>query len=75
MTKKLITRINKKIRPIKRENWRHARTSVEIAWKIEQKSDLKWLTSYDCNKNLDDEIKNQEKANSSPSYRCAATNN
>ena len=31
------------------------------------------VTSYGCNKNHDDEIKkNQEKANNSPSYRCAA---
>ena len=31
------------------------------------------VTSYGRNKNHDDEIKkNQEKANNSPSYRCAA---
>ena len=31
------------------------------------------VTSYGGNKNHDDEIKkNQEKANNSPSYRCAA---
>ena len=30
------------------------------------------VTSYGRNKNLDDKIKNQEKANNSPSYRCAA---
>ena len=34
------------------------------------------VTSYGRNKNHDDEIKkNQEKANNSPSYRCAAINN
>ena len=34
------------------------------------------VTSYGRNKNHDDEIKkNQEKANNSPSYRCAATKN
>ena len=33
------------------------------------------VTSYGRNKNHDDEIKkNQEKANNSPSYRCAAIN-
>ena len=33
------------------------------------------MTSYVRNKNHDDEIrKNQEKANNSPSYRCAAIN-
>ena len=32
------------------------------------------VTSYGRNKNREDEIKkNQEKANNSPSYRCAAT--
>ena len=30
------------------------------------------VTSYGRNKNRDDEIKNQEKAINSPSYRCAA---
>ena len=34
------------------------------------------VTSYGRNKNHDDEIKkNQEKANNSPSYRCAAIKN
>ena len=32
------------------------------------------VTSYGCNKNRDDEIKNQEKANNRTSYRCAAIN-
>ena len=32
------------------------------------------VTTYGRNKNRDDEIKNQEKANNSPSYRCAAIN-
>ena len=27
----------------KSEKWRHARTSVEIAWTYEEKADLKWL--------------------------------
>ena len=30
------------------------------------------VTSYGRNKNRDDEIKKTEKANNSPSYRCAA---
>ena len=30
------------------------------------------VTSYGLNKNCDDETKNQEKANDSPSYRCPA---
>ena len=55
------------------EKWRHARNSVEIAWTNEQKVAM---TSYGRNKNHDDEIrKNQEKANNSPSYRCAAIKN
>ena len=33
------------------------------------------VTSYGRNKNLDEEIKNQEKAENSPSYRCAAITN
>ena len=33
------------------------------------------VTSYGRNKNRDDEMKNQEKANNSPSYRCAPINN
>ena len=33
------------------------------------------VTSYGRNKNRDDEIKNQEKANNSPSYRSTAINN
>ena len=32
--------MNKKIAPLRAKN---ARTSVEIAWKNEQKADLKWL--------------------------------
>ena len=64
--------MNKKTRSTKSEKWRHACNSVEIAWTNEQKVAV---TSYDRNKNHDDEIKkNQEKANNSPSYRCAAIN-
>ena len=62
--------MNKKTRSTKSEKWRHACNSVEIAWTNEQKVAV---TSYGRNKNHDDEIKkNQEKANNSPSYRCAA---
>ena len=62
--------MNKKTRSTKSEKWRHTCSSVEIAWTNEQKVAV---TSYDRNKNHDDEIKkNQEKANNSPSYRCAA---
>ena len=32
------------------------------------------VTSYDRNKNRDDEIKKQEKENNNPSYRCEAIN-
>ena len=35
--------MNKKNRSTKSKKWRHARTSVEIAWTNEQKADLKWL--------------------------------
>ena len=62
--------MNKKTCSTKSEKWRHACNSVEIAWTNEQKVAV---TSYGRNKNHDDEIKkNQEKANNSPSYRCAA---
>ena len=62
--------MNKKTRSTKSEKWRHTCNSVEIAWTNEQKVAV---TSYGRNKNHDDEIKkNQEKANNSPSYRCAA---
>ena len=61
--------MNKKTRSIKSEKWRHTCNSVEIAWANEQKVAV---TSYVRNKNHDDEIKNQEKANNSPSYGCAA---
>ena len=65
--------MNKKTRSTKSEKWRHTCNSVEIAWTNEQKVAV---TSYGRNKNHDDEIKkNQEKANNSPSYRCAAINN
>ena len=33
----------KKTRSTKSEKWRSSHTSVEIAWKNEQKADLKWL--------------------------------
>ena len=72
VTKNLITRMNKKTRSTKSEKWRHTCNSVEIAWRNEQ---TVAVTSYGRNKNHDDEIKkNQEKANNSPSYRCAAIN-
>ena len=62
--------MNKKTRSTKSKKWRHTCNSVEIAWTNEQKVAV---TSYGRNKNHDDEIKkNQEKANNSPSYRCAA---
>ena len=64
--------MNKKTRSTKSEKWRHTCNSVEIAWTNEQKVAV---TPYGRNKNHDDEIKkNQEKANNSPSYRCAAIN-
>ena len=59
--------MNKRLAPLRAKN--DARNSVEIAWTNEQKQ---IVTSYDRNKNLDDEIKNQEKANNSLSYRFAA---
>ena len=50
--------MNNRTRSTKSENWRHARNSDEIAWRNEQKADLKWLcSSYGRNKNRDDEIK------------------
>ena len=62
--------MNKKTRSTKSEKWRHTCNSVGIAWTNEQKMAV---TSYGRNKNHDDEIKkNQEKANNSLSYRCAA---
>ena len=62
--------MNKKTRSNKSEKWRHTCNSVKIAWTNEPKVAV---TSYGRNKNHDDEIKkNQEKANNSPSYRCAA---
>ena len=65
--------MNKKTRSTKREKWRHTCNSVEIASTNEQKVAV---TSYGRNKNRNDEIKkNQEKANNSPSYRCAAIKN
>ena len=65
--------MNKKTRSTKSKKWRHTCNSVEIAWTNEQKVAV---TSYGRNKNHDDEIKkNQEKANNSPSYRCAAIKN
>ena len=64
--------MNKKTRSTESEKWRHTRTSVEIAWTNEKKKRFEGVvTSYGHNKNRDDE-KNQEKANKSPSYRCAA---
>ena len=62
--------MNKKTRSTKSEKCRHTCNSVEIAWTNEQKMAV---TSYGRNKNHDDEMKkNQEKANNSLSYRCAA---
>ena len=43
VTKILITQMNKTTHFTKSEKWRHARTSVEIAWTNQQKADLKWL--------------------------------
>ena len=61
--------MNKKFASL-RANFSHTRTSVDIAWTNERKV---VVTSYGRNKFRDDEIKkNQEKANNSPSYRCAA---
>ena len=61
----------KKTRSTTSEKWRHTGNSVEIAWTSEQKVAV---TSYGLNKIHDDE-KKQEKANNSPSYRCAAIKN
>ena len=62
--------MNKKTRSTKSEKWRHTCNPVEIAWTNEKKVAV---TSYGRNKYHDHEI-NQEKANNSPSYRCAAIN-
>ena len=35
--------MNKKFAPIRVKKWRHARISIEIVWKNEQKADLQWL--------------------------------
>ena len=65
--------MNKKTRSTKSEKWHHTCNSVETAWTNEQRVAV---TSYGRNKNHDDEItKNQEKANNSPSYRCAVIKN
>ena len=63
--------MNKKTRSTNSEKRRHTSNSVEIAWTNEQKV---VVTSYGRNKNHDEIKKNQEKANNSPSYRCAAIN-
>ena len=64
----------KKLPPLS-EKWRHARTSVEIAWTNEQKEWFEMVVaSYGCNKKLD-KIKNQKKANISPSYQWGAIKN
>ena len=62
--------MNKKTRSTKSEKWRHTCNSVEIAWTNEQKVAV---TSYGrTKKSWWRNKKNQEKANNSPSYRCAA---
>ena len=61
-----------KTSPTKSEKWRHTCNSVEIACTNEQKVAV---TSYGRNKNHDEIKKNQEKANNSLSYRCAAIKN
>ena len=57
------------------EKWRHARTSIEIARTNEQKADLKWLWRHMVEQKSRRGNKNHEKANNSPSYRCAAIKN
>ena len=67
MTKNLITRMNKKLAPLRAKN------DVTHAIQLKLHEQKVAMTSYGRNKNHDDEIKrNQEKANNSPSYRCAA---
>ena len=59
------------IKKTKSEKWRHARNSAEIAWTNEQKSRFEVVaTSYGRNKILDEEIKNQEKANNIKLSQC-----
>ena len=71
MTIYLITPVNKKTRSTKSKKWRHERTSIEIALANEKKSRIEVVvTSFGRNNSLDE--KKQEKANNSPSYRCAA---
>ena len=64
-----------KTRSSKSEEWSH----TQFSWNCMHewiKSRFKIIvTSYGRNKNFDNEIKNQEKANYSLSYRCAAINN
>ena len=50
--------MHKKTRSTKSEKWRHTCNSVEIALKNEQKVDV---TSYDRNKNHDDQNKKKTK--------------
>ena len=66
-------RMNKKLAPLRlRNDVTHA-----LQWNSHKRMNKKSrfdvvLTSYTCNRNLEEEIKNQEKINNSPSYRCAA---
>ena len=65
--------MNKKTRFTKSEERRHTGTSVEIAWTNEQQADLKCLWRHMvATKIATMKQKNQETANNSPSYRCAA---
>ena len=47
-------------------------TPLKLHERVSKKHIEVIVTSYNRNKILDDEIKNQEKANKSPSYRRAA---
>ena len=65
--------MNKKLAPLRAKN----DVTHAILLKLHERMNKKVaVTSYGRNKNHDDEIKkNQEKANNSPSYRCAAIKN
>ena len=65
--------MNKKLTPLSEDD---TRDSVEIARMIKTKTRFEVVvTSYGRNKNLDYEIKNQEKANNSANYCCGAIKN
>ena len=55
--------MNKKSPTTKSEKWRHASTSIEIAWTNEQKTDLKGLWRHMVATKIGTTKQKQQKAN------------